>query len=805
MNLIVPIIAVLQGPSLPILDGGIGIVGPRNARTPVRIDPIEHQYLMNPGYQPKVGESIGNAKWEAIKTTAPGKFAGDALRGGYVFFKVQSPADQVLLLEARGHSLVYVNGEPRGGDPYDYGYVSLPVELKKGENQLLFVAGRGALSAAFAAPKAPLSLHLADLTTPDAVEGQSENSWAGIVIRNASKMAAEPYEIETRSNKGGKRTTKGWPIGPLTIRKIGAEMALDGGDTYTVTIKQKGKVVDSGEFKIRVRKPDEPYKVTFRSDIDGSIQYYGINPSTTRGSGQALFLSLHGASVEAIGQAEAYAPKRWGHVVAPTNRRPFGFDWEDTGRHDALEVLDLAKQRLETDPSRTYLTGHSMGGHGTWQLGAHFPSQFAAIAPSAGWISFASYGGGAVFVNPNPVEKLLARAMSPSNTLELKYNYAQQGIYVLHGDADDNVPVAQARTMRKELEGFHKDLRWHEQPGAGHWWENSPERGAECVDWPEIFEMFSRRRIPAPNEVVNLDFTTMSPGVSSENHWIKVLQQIRPFERSRVQLKAEPWTRRIVGTTENVKVVDMYFDALQRGGEVIVELDGQKLGPLPNREVGITLYRDGAGKWATGKILPSSQKNPDRYGGFKDVLRNRFVLVFGTSGNTEENRWSYAKARYDAESWYYRANGSTDVVADKDFNAREDIERNVVVYGNNATNKAMSAVSDWPLPVQPNAFGPSMAKYADGTVAVFQIAPRKGSKNGSAAIIGGTGLLGMKLTERVPFLVSGASMPDVLALQPEYLLLGTRKVALAGFFGTDWSVANGEFAATGFGEGSNRD
>jgi S-formylglutathione hydrolase FrmB len=30
------------------------------------------------------------------------------------------------------------------------------------------------------------------------------------------------------------------------------------------------------------------------------------------------------------------------------------------------------------------LTGHSMGGHGTWHLGVHDAGRFAVIGPSAG-------------------------------------------------------------------------------------------------------------------------------------------------------------------------------------------------------------------------------------------------------------------------------------------------------------------------------------------------------------------------------------------------------------------------------------
>src|SRR5207247_47069 len=106
----------------------------------------------------------------------------------------------------------------------------------------------------------------------------------------------------------------------------------------------------------------------------------------------------------------------------------FGFDWEDWGRLDALEVLAIAGKSLRTDPRRTYLTGHSMGGHGTWHLGATYPDRWAAIAPSAGWISFATYGGARPPASPTPLQEMLLRPTSPSNTFALVRNYALHGV-----------------------------------------------------------------------------------------------------------------------------------------------------------------------------------------------------------------------------------------------------------------------------------------------------------------------------------------------------------------------------------------
>src|SRR5207248_4783492 len=91
---------------------------------------------------------------------------------------------------------------------------------------------------------------------------------------------------------------------------------------------------------------------------------------------------------------------------------------------------------------------------------------------------------------------------NPGDTLALVRNLAATGVYVLHGDADDNVPVAQARSMRKELAEFHPDFAYHEQPGAGHWWGNA------CVDWPPVFEFFARRERPERAAVRRVSFRT---------------------------------------------------------------------------------------------------------------------------------------------------------------------------------------------------------------------------------------------------------------------------------------------------------
>ncbi|MDQ6764362.1 MAG: alpha/beta hydrolase-fold protein [Bacteroidota bacterium] len=184
-----------------------------------------------------------------------------------------------------------------------------------------------------------------------------------------------------------------------------------------LTLLQKDKVLDEKTIGIEAVEPSDHYSETFTSDIDGSLQYYAVTPqSPAPKAGQALFLSVHGAGVEAIGQARAYQAKDWGTLVAATNRRPRGFNWEDWGRLDALEVLNIAKKEFNPDPKHIYLTGHSMGGHGTWFLGATYPDKWAAIGACSGYPTLKGYGsadGAIPDSSKSAMEQILLRGKQP--------------------------------------------------------------------------------------------------------------------------------------------------------------------------------------------------------------------------------------------------------------------------------------------------------------------------------------------------------------------------------------------------------
>ncbi|HCV83241.1 MAG TPA: alpha/beta hydrolase, partial [Zunongwangia profunda] len=417
-------------------------------------------------------------KWEKITIAENGEFNDPFLRrNGYLYLEYTSEEEKTVLFEASGHTNALINGLPHEGDHYDFGWNLIPITLKKGKNTFLLSGGRfPKIRARILKTYKPVEFTVRDLTLPDLISEEQKTLWGAIRIINTEDDFFTSASIEVKL-KGMSEVVKIASIAPTYVRKIPFLIpnpsVLKEGETVTATLYLKDKnnvVIDTTSISLDVKSKYNHHKNTFLSNIDHSVQYYSVAPSLTRDKdNQAMFLSVHGASVEAVNQANAYKQKDWGHIVAPTNRRPFGFAWEDWGRLDALEVLEEASNLYKSDSQHTYLTGHSMGGHGTWYLGATYPDKFAAIAPAAGYPDLLDYRHSFTrSLNDEQVQQrfgmsltdfkqkitpkfnntteeqlnnIIKRAGNTSRTLELKENYLHFGVYILHGDSDNVVPT----------------------------------------------------------------------------------------------------------------------------------------------------------------------------------------------------------------------------------------------------------------------------------------------------------------------------------------------------------------------------
>jgi len=791
----------------------IGRVG-TGGRAPLHRDAIVARIADGTWRTPAAGDEIvlpngDTATWTEAEASDGGRVQAPQ-RGGYALWTVDVPEPRVMLLHARGHGMVYANGRPRAGDPYNNGWARLPVQLHAGRNEFLFQCSRGAVKARLLEPPADVFILMSEPTLADLVRGEDWAVHGGALVVNAT---TEPIDDLVMRAGGGALPVRETPlpvIGPLSLRKVPfwyggvappelnhLPLRLE----LTRPVAGVRTIVHTAERNVDVRMPDALQKRTFISDIDGSVQYYAVKPMRPEredvdgGERPALFLTLHGASVEGRGQAAVYRPKTWGHVVAPTNRRPFGFDWEDWGRLDAMEVLARAERMLGTDPDRTYLTGHSMGGHGTWHLGVTFPGRWAAIGPSAGWRSFWSYSGAARYENASPIEAMLMRSTNASDTVRLSRNYLSHGVYILHGDKDDNVPVDQARFMKSHLAEFHEDVAYHEQRGAGHWW------GDRCCDWGPMFEFFQERTRTPRDAVDHIEFHTASPGVSAWSRWVGIEQQLEALAFSSVTIDLDRAARGFVATTDNVQRLAIDLDHLAVDGPVSVTIDDQALGTvaLPAKGTRIAFVRDSDNhsRWtaADGPLSPD-QKGPHRYGPFKDAFRHRVVFVYATNGTPAENEWAWAKARFDAETFWYRGNAAVEVIPDHAFTLEAYTNRSVIIYGHADANLAWPLLlADSPVQVRRGVVTVGERTFRGDDLGCLLVRPRPDSGVASVGVVAGTGVVGLRLNDRLRTFVSGIGYPDCLVFGPEVLREAPPAgVRAAGFFGMDWKITSGTFA-----------
>jgi len=730
----------------------------RRARKPFNPDAVLARYLLEPGKNlPKPGDAVkgtrGERAWRWAKVDEKGRLGG---RFSWAYTAVKSDRDQVAIATLRGGSVLIVNGVPHIGDVYTYGHEGVPVRLREGVNHVFVRGVRGAFKLAFREVEPGVHLSLRGATLPDIVVGaaQAFSAEGSVTVVNTSDRMLHTIPA------GGVRRL------PVTVKHSG------NGDPGKVEMELSPAVGIRGTFTIEKRDPFAARRVTFRSGIDGSVQYYGLLAPTRIGNGIGILLTLHGASVQAIGQVRCYAPKPDLWVVAPTNRRPFGFDWQDWGRRDAYEVLDHATRATGATPGRVFLTGHSMGGHGTWHLGANDPDLWLGIAPCAAWESFDTYGSGGR--GGDQWADLWRGADLAGATPLLLSNLAQLPVFILHGEEDTTVPVAEARRMHDAIKNAGGSPRMHLERDKGHWYNGEASKGTDCVDWPGIFEMFDEQTFPRA-EPDTIDFVSAGPDTDSRHYWVTLLQ---PATYGKIcRITATRGKGGVKVRTQNVRRFEM------RSVEGQVEIDGQRLGA----HEASSFVRTVAG-WrvavAADEATPA-EKSPGRSGPFKRAFDREFVIVYAASDPLARQR-----AIYDAQRWWYIANGDCTVVSDSQFLFGNFRERNVILYGNADTNLAWKAVLPEYCPINVRAGSVEIGRknYQGTDLSCFFVYPRRGATKALVGVIAHTGDRGARAGVAVSIFGSGVGIPDYMIFGSDVLTKGDAGVKAAGWFDHTWGL-----------------
>jgi predicted peptidase len=105
----------------------------------------------------------------------------------------------------------------------------------------------------------------------------------------------------------------------------------------------------------------------------------------------------------------------------------------------AIDIVHDVIKNFPVDEERLYLTGLSMGGYGSWDLGTRLADRWAAVAPICG-------GGDELYA-----DRLVGVP-----------------VWAWHGDADEIVPVAKSRRMIDTIRQAGGEPKYTELKGVGH-------------------------------------------------------------------------------------------------------------------------------------------------------------------------------------------------------------------------------------------------------------------------------------------------------------------------------------------------
>jgi len=115
------------------------------------------------------------------------------------------------------------------------------------------------------------------------------------------------------------------------------------------------------------------------------------------------------------------------------------------------------KKNYAVDTDKVYLTGHSIGGNGTWILAADYPNRFAAIAP-------------------------LSNGADLSN--EQIKNLSNTPIWAFHGGSDDIAPIAQhQKTIEAVKTAGNNNVKFTVLPGKDHFIQEEVYENKELFEW----------------------------------------------------------------------------------------------------------------------------------------------------------------------------------------------------------------------------------------------------------------------------------------------------------------------------------
>ncbi|MYC27592.1 MAG: hypothetical protein F4090_06460 [Nitrospira sp. SB0672_bin_25] len=215
--------------------------------------------------------------------------------------------------------------------------------------------------------------------------------------------------------------------------------------------------------------PSQPVRVR------GKTFSYGlfVPPAYDPDVALPLVVCLHGAGFTGDSYLERWATRLggWSILACPTTMA--GTWWTRPSEELVLATIEAVRAHYRIDPDRIYLTGMSNGGIGAWIIGMHHAPRFAAVSPMA-----------------SGIDDVLFPFLE---------NLRHTSLYVIHGAADQIMPVWLSRNATNELARLgiaytYREHEWTHPHAGGHFFPRQ--------ELPALVEWFRKQyRDPYPRSL----------------------------------------------------------------------------------------------------------------------------------------------------------------------------------------------------------------------------------------------------------------------------------------------------------------